>query len=400
MVKGKKNKLLIILRLFTGIETSIINQKWSPTGIPTVFKFIEKADKKFNCRIIFFSYGDNENQIDFSNPKKKIEGLSSEIFIYKNYYKNKFLLGKLISNLISMIRIFFHCLNFRPNKIYLNNQNILFGFILKNIFFYKVIIRIMGVYQPMRDIFKKFSIKNYIMRKIYQSNYDMAILTQDGSGSELWSKYALTKTKKKEVLINGIDKPSKYKTYDKAISNILFFGRLENGKGILEFIEFAIKLENIFPNKYKFIVIGSGEYDSLLNQSFTSNHINYQHYKMIPHRSINQILNYADIYISLNKRGSLSNANLEVFKKGVLSIILSSDHNNKIDIFTDDFLTDDAVIRIDRNDIINQLLFLFTNINLNKKAKKYSKRLIEIMNLETSSWDERIEYEINEIEKI
>ena len=64
-------------------------------------------------------------------------------------------------------------------------------------------------------------------------------------------------------MINGIDKPSKYKTYDKEISNILFFGRLESGKGILEFIEFAIKLENIFPNKYKFIVIGSGEYDFL-----------------------------------------------------------------------------------------------------------------------------------------
>ena len=299
-----------------------------------------------------------------------------------------------------MIRIFFHCFNFRPNKIYLNNQNILFGFILKNIFFYKVIIRIMGVYQPMRDIFKKYTIKNYIMRKFYQSNYDMAILTQDGSGSEFWSKYALTKTKRKEVLINGIDKPSKYKTYDKEISNILFFGRLESGKGILEFIEFALKLENIFPNKYKFIVIGSGEYDSFLNKSFTSNNINYRHYKMIPHSRINKIINYADIYVSLNKRGSLSNANLEVFKKGILSIILSSDHNNKIDIFTDDFLTNDAVIRIDRNDIVNQLLALFTDIDLNKKAKEYSKRLIEIMVLKLSNWDERIEYEINEIEKI
>ena len=82
MVKGKKNKLLIILRLFTGIETSIINQKWSPTGIPTVYKFIEKADKKFNCRIIFLSYGDNENQIDFSNPKKKLMGcLQKYLFI-------------------------------------------------------------------------------------------------------------------------------------------------------------------------------------------------------------------------------------------------------------------------------------------------------------------------------
>ena len=49
----------------------------------------------------------------------------------------------------------------------------------------------------MRDIFKKYN-KNYIMRKFYQSNYDMAILTQDGSGSEFWSKYALTKTKEKK----------------------------------------------------------------------------------------------------------------------------------------------------------------------------------------------------------
>ena len=80
-----------------------------------------------------------------------------------------------------------------------------------------------------------------------------------------------------------------------------FFGRLESGKGILEFIEFAIKLENIFPNKYKFIVIGSGEYDNFLNKSFSSNNIDYQHYKMIPHSRINQLINYADIYVSLNK---------------------------------------------------------------------------------------------------
>ena len=38
-------------------------------GIPTVYKFIEKADKKFNCRIIFF-LRNNENQIDFQIQKK------------------------------------------------------------------------------------------------------------------------------------------------------------------------------------------------------------------------------------------------------------------------------------------------------------------------------------------
>ena len=55
----------------------------------------------------------------------------------------------------------------------------------------------MGVYQPMRDIFKKYTIKNFIMRKFYQSNYDMAILTQDGSVLNCGQSMLSLKPKKK-----------------------------------------------------------------------------------------------------------------------------------------------------------------------------------------------------------
>ena len=46
-------KILYISRLFSGLETSFINQKWNPTGVPTIFKMIEVLDKNFKVNFIF-----------------------------------------------------------------------------------------------------------------------------------------------------------------------------------------------------------------------------------------------------------------------------------------------------------------------------------------------------------
>lgn len=401
MAERKKDKLLIILRLFTGIESSILSRKWQPTGVPTIYKLIEQADKKFNCRIIFLSYGDNENILNFSNPYIKLDGLNSDIYVYKNYLKSKNIFTKILINLINLFKILRHCYDFKPNKIYLNNQNIIFAYFLKKFFPFKIIIRIMGIYQPMRDIYQNFSLKNYFMRKAYQSNYDFALVTQDGSGAEFWTKDALVNTKNIKILINGIDRPKKYKRYHlNKITNILFFGRLEDGKGILEFIEFAIKLNDLKKNKYEFTIIGTGYYEDYLNDCFKRNKIKFLHFKRISHSQIDQYLDKVDLYISLNKRGSLSNANLEVFRKGICSIILNSDKVNKIDIFTDSFINDDCLIRVDRNRIVDDLIELLLNNNLEAKLNFYSNNLTKFMKNNTQNWHKRIKFEIEKIENL
>ena len=47
-------KLLYISNLFTGLESSIINNEWKPSGVPTVYKFLEKLSTKFNKSEVIF----------------------------------------------------------------------------------------------------------------------------------------------------------------------------------------------------------------------------------------------------------------------------------------------------------------------------------------------------------
>ena len=75
-----------------------------------------------------------------------------------------------------------------------------------------------------------------------------------------------------------------------------------------------------------------------------------------------------DIYVSLNKYGNLSNTNLEAISSEKAMIILNSDLKTKTDIFVDSFIPDNAVYRIDRNDIVNSLVNALTFFS--KKSRK------------------------------
>ena len=46
------------------------------------------------------------------------------------------------------------------------------------------------------------------------------------------------------------------------------------------------------------------------------------HKNRVSHNQIKEILKNCDIYVSLNKLGNLSNANLECFSSGICSIVL------------------------------------------------------------------------------
>ena len=95
MDKKNKVKLLIILRLFTGLEKSIIKKKWEPTGVPTIYKFLEKVDKVFHCRIIFIAFGDNELNLSNYNKKINVDGLNSDIYLFNNNILKKNIISKI-----------------------------------------------------------------------------------------------------------------------------------------------------------------------------------------------------------------------------------------------------------------------------------------------------------------
>ena len=48
-------KVLYISRLFSGLEQSIIDQNWKPTGVPTIYRLLEKLEIECDELKIIFS---------------------------------------------------------------------------------------------------------------------------------------------------------------------------------------------------------------------------------------------------------------------------------------------------------------------------------------------------------
>ena len=89
---------------------------------------------------------------------------------------------------------------------------------------YPVVLRVMGVFDVMRT---KKNLKDYLFQLLYKVQFDLVVITEDGSGTEEWANQTLNKFSKKLILINGVDKVLKIKKNRKYYSDILFVGRLE-----------------------------------------------------------------------------------------------------------------------------------------------------------------------------
>ena len=139
---------------------------------------------------------------------------------------------------------------------------------------------------------------------------------------------------------------------------VLFLGRLEPYKGALEFIEAAI------------ITAASGcrtapmlwwsamgplraEMEARVAAAGLSARIVFTGSQ--PHARVNQYLNAADIYVSTNMYGNLSNANLEALAAGACLVLPTSDPALPLDTVTDRLIPSDAAARYDRTALPDSL---------------------------------------------
>ena len=95
----------------------------------------------------------------------------------------------------------------------------------------------------------------------------------------------------------------------------------------------------------------------------------YKHFRFLerlPNKHVLPILKKTDIYVSLNRAGNMSNANLEVISACCCMIIPKSQKNG-IDLYTDNILSEDAVFRINRSDDVNGLIHLLIKLNIKQR---------------------------------
>lgn len=272
----------------------------------------------------------------------------------------------------------------------------------------------MGTLPVMKRIATKpMTIAEKIEAFAYRAPYSYVINTQDGSGGEWFMENALRSETPRTTFINGVSWNVESLEEHSAVKDvsdlgrqkpiIMFVGRMEKIKGCDEFLEVVLSLASQNPDSFLAVMIGNGERLNTLQNKVRQAGMEstVQLIPQVLHREIQSWLQIADIYVSLNKTGSLSNANLEAMQNGKCIIILKSDRKNHIDEITDRLFPSESLYRIKRKGLVpnlkKALIYLLANPDERARRGKLIKELAQKL---IPTWEDRIQTEINILREI
>lgn len=411
-------KIMYVCRIFSGLESSLNDGEWKPTGVPTITKMIEKLDaSEHSLKFVMTGLGIGYDlKLGWKEKKicnKFLKGLKTEIIILPGEKKLLKILGRLRSKLnfiihfITLIKIFF---SFKPDLLYIDKSNYLFAAIIARYSNTPVLIRIMGIYPSMWDIFNRSHASSVMQRWSYKSPFKMVLCTQDGTDSIPWLKKALKPDVPRTVMLNGF--VDKHKTiidkrntcfFPKDKILILFVGRMENIKGCHLFVDIIDSLNVNCKKKVHSIMIGKGSEAVNIKKKVENSSMksNFTFIEKIPHDEIQVMHAMCDIYISLNKLGQLSNANIEALCFGGCVMLPDEGMENIYDDRLKEMFNDNSILKMDSENIVlsakTNIEYLVNNVGEIKSRKKI---VAEKAKKIFKTWDERVQNELEIIESL
>lgn len=411
-------KLMYVSRLFTGLETSVLTENWQPTGVPTIYKFIEEICGNDNWIVqpILCQKSGFSHWIHTKDKVVYIKGLNKDVWVLagENYFPNimPLFFKKFFREIRHIFKLFYFYFKNKPDVIYIDHANIFPASLFARFTKAKVIFRVMGVYPSMREALKLKKFSSFFYKYAYSSKFDLVVCTQDGTGVESWLDNAISPGVPVEILINGVylntdkqhtsDISLKIKKISQNKTTILFVGKLEDHKGCEEFVDSVIKAIRAKPKSFHGVIVGFGSrrkalIDRIKKEKLT---LDFSFIERLPHSDILFLQEICDIYISLNKLGNFSNANLEAMLVGSCMIIpenlpyIGEDKTIKKYLPYDSYMGISSII--DTESIVEKIIQLQENKllrnTLRNKIKDSSKKFIP-------TWNERIIYEIDLLEK-
>ena len=404
-------KVLFITSFYSGIRQSILNDEWNPSGMPAIVKLFENLNKE---NIAFDNIFINRNCKKDNYVVKNNTTFSNLMHIIcispKMSFRYIAVFGGYINNLILYRKIRKIIFKKQYDIYYVDRANIVLGALLA-INGKAVILRLHGI----DTLFDYYStpinrFKDMVRYLSLKAPFECIIATEDGTPvSQFLEKYT-SKGVNSYALLNGVDDIDLYdsntiskKKNELLISNdipiLIFLGRLSEDKGILEFIE---TISNLQENGIDFytLIIGDGEcfdfIDTIIKQRSLKNILLSG---AVPHSDIYLYLQLADIFISLNKIGNLSNTVLEAVNMKKCLVVLEKSNTPMKDHSTYEFFGE-AAFYIDRNNIQLELFELLKKLRNNLNLIKNKKIEVTLCKKNLPSWDDRIGKEINLIREI
>ena len=405
-------RILYAVSLFSGLELAIQRGVWQPTGAPTIYRILEALDAgDDHLEIAFCRKSGGEGRDGGQPPHVSLDGLRRRVWVLPDY-------GAWLPRRLGLARLWrewrqaLFLLRLHRRKrfdlCYFNNGNLLIAALFAYLRRGTVVLRIMGAYPWMKELAeRRKSPAAWIEYMAYGAPYSYAVNSQDGSGGEWFMEQVLRRDVPRATLLNGVDRideghadrvsAKKHLGIDSSRPLVLFVGKMEPAKGCGEFLQAILALARQRPGSFQAVMIGRGPLLEDLKRRVTEEgaRTDIRFIPAVPHRTIHEWHQAADVYVSLNKLGSLSNANLEAMRSGACMIMLKSDRVAHVDEETDRLLSDAYVVRISREETVKELTVeLARLLDDPGRRREMREKLRTWAATGISSWDRRVEEEL------
>lgn len=209
-------KILYVCRLYSGFEESIKTGVWNPKGAPTIAHMIKHldADKAYDIEIILTQ----KNHSSQKFPKiNKIKELNAHVTVLPGPSTLPDWLWKFQTKINDIYQCFFIWRQYqtlKPDLVYCDRVNIFSAAMLSRFTNAKVIWRVMGVLQEMRDALRHKGLRSHILKWLWNSPFEAVICSIDGSDGKSWLTKALNTNTPYFMLLNGVEKKSKSRSFN------------------------------------------------------------------------------------------------------------------------------------------------------------------------------------------
>ncbi|MDP6172744.1 MAG: glycosyltransferase family 4 protein [Rhodospirillales bacterium] len=400
-------RVMVVARLFSGLADGLAEGVWRPHGVPAIYRFLEALAAREDVEFLTVFANKDKNDGRFARGNEFETPPLGRVVILpwapRNWLAALGLDGKL-REAAHLLRCLWLWLRFRPHLVYATNANFPVAALFARLGLSRVVLRLLGLHP---DQYKVAESGWGLQRWLYHAPFDHVVCSLDGSGVDYYLPRLIAPQVPRSVLLNGVDPqlPDGEAVARIAQSHggdgspvVLFIGRLEWNKGCREFVEGVLEFLARRPGSLRAVLVGDGSLQGELASRIAVARAEDQVMLAgsVPHGEVAAWLARADVYVSLNHLGNLSNANLEAMAAGKCMIILDADPMTHTDMETTRLIPEDAALRMGREDMAGNLArALESLLDEPGKIESYAAAAGHLGRELLQPWDRRIEKEVN-----
>lgn len=348
-------RILITVRLASGLRDSIVTGKWQPSGSPAIYKLIEGLQTSgHDVQLLLL---DRQREAAAESGLIQLAGLDIPAWRLESPTVLQLLPRRLANVMIELsetLQVWRAARSFVPAAIYLDRSLLWPAGLLARFGQWPVVWRVLGVSPNLQEAWTGTRLIHIVMRWLMRAPFATVICSRDGSGGDVWLQRLLAPATPRVVLLNGVDQQagdtSAAIDLPAGKTIVSFLGRLDRLKNLKLFVAGFTKAIAKEKDLHA-LIVGRGEEEAWLRQRISASDGNsFTFLPGVPHSQMPALLARTDIYVSLNAMGNLSNANLEAIRAGRCMVLPAPDLHSARDVDTIEILPDDTALRISMTD--------------------------------------------------